>query len=159
MSHHTMAWATPELGRRRQVAAGASWLAEVPWRVLASLTFATYPGEREALAALRAWLRAVAQRLDVHVPYTYAAVLDGSAGAHFHVLLDVGRPLLRHERRWLESAWRVRHGFARVEPYKANAGAEGYVLRHPTWDRNVACPRAPRCRRAGGCIEAPGAWT
>jgi hypothetical protein len=141
------------------VAAGASWLASVPWRVFASLTFRTVPSEREALAALRAWLRVVALHFETHVPYAYAAALDGSAGEHFHVLLDMGRPLSRRERRWLEAAWRIRHGFARVGAYKPDAGAEGYLLRHPTWDRNVACPRPPRCRRARGCVEAPGSWT
>jgi hypothetical protein len=128
--------------------------------LVVSLTFATHPSQLAALAFLRSWLLAVATHLGVHVTYAYGAALEGSAGSHFHVLLASERTPTVDELRFIHSAWRSRHGFARVRRYKPAGGAEGYALRHPSWERGVLCPapRAPRCRRRRQCPEALRRW-
>jgi hypothetical protein len=154
--HHTTAWAARELGRERLRDAGAAWLARVPWRVGASLTFATLPTEGAALVFLRKWVCAIATAMKAHVTYAYGAALDGSAGSHFHVLLACDRQPTVAERRVMGSVWHARHGFARIRRYAPGRGAESYLLRHPSWDRGAVCPepRASSCRRGRQCPEA-----
>jgi hypothetical protein len=165
--HGAAEWASPELGRGRQISEAARMLRELgPWHVWATLTFRRVQSEDACWRAFRRWLRTLAKdTVGVHVRYALGAELQDRGVLHFHALLRYSdRPqawqISRDELRALETDWRMQgrgNGFARVGAYREGCDAESYLLLHAEWDANVACPRRPVCRRTV-CIEAPSGW-
>jgi hypothetical protein len=151
----------PDRARLAQAAGG--FLHDLaPWTWWATLTFESDVSHAAAMRAFKRWLRELARDVArVHVAVAWGYGLQGRGVLHFHVLLAPmagGLPLTAAACR---RAWRRAHrlaGHARMTRCDPAGGAAWYLAKHAEWDANVACPRRPRCRRARGCVEAPGAW-
>ena len=132
-----------------------------PWHWFATLTFRTEVTADAAHRAFRTWARGVASSAETHVTAAWAyEARDVRRVLHFHALLAPHENVNRIDVRSLSHAWQSYYdsGEATFSRVYSTEGAADYLAKHPAWDVNVACPRRPECRRAAGCVKAPGPW-
>jgi hypothetical protein len=133
-----------------------------PWDYWATLTFSEDVPLDSALAALKRWLRIVAKEMvNAHVPCAWAVETQKRGTWHLHILLAFPGSYHLFDIRRADRLWQALHplaGFTDFDEYDEEKGAPFYMAKVSEPDFNIACPRHPRCRRKGGCVEAPGAW-
>ena len=133
-----------------------------PWSWWVTLTFGDDVSEHAAARAFRDWCTALARRVvHDHVPVGWAWELQRRGLPAYHALIAV--PVeSRFSAALGDAYWKRTHraaGVTRIERYVRGRGAPWYVAAHRYWDVNVACPRAPVCRRPGrGCVVARVPW-
>lgn len=149
--------------RAQLVAEVGQWLDGLaPWSWWVTLTFKSEVSEASGLRALKKWFRVVAKKLvRAHVVIAWGYGKQSRGVMHFHCLLSPYQGANRFNASLADLAWKRSHyaaGHTRIERFIPEGGAAKYLADHEAWDANVACPRPPGCRRAHGCVKAPGAW-
>jgi hypothetical protein len=148
--------------RELQTAYGFFLGALAPWDYWVTLTFTEDVHETSALRALKKWMHVIAKEMvRAHVPFAWVMEPQQRGTWHFHVLLAFPDSFQDFHPRRADALWKALHpraGFTKFDLYDPVQGATFYIAKTGEPDFNVACPRRPKCRRARGCVEAPGAW-
>ena len=130
-----------------------------PWERFVTLTFSRDVCDAAAHLAFRRWARHVAcglYRSHVNIAWAYGPQARGTL--HFHALVAPAELAAAVTPAELAAAWHEGPDVT-AAAVTAAAGAADYLTRHPEWNLNVACDRRPCCRRAHGCVIAPGPWS
>ena len=135
-----------------------NWAEELAdWNLFVTLTFSGSISEKAGLRKFERLVRDLARDIDHHVHTVYSWGPQQREIIHLHALLGGGwgEPIFLRPAD-VKNRWRAGHSVVRV--FERGIGGGQYILGHRRWEVNVACPRHRRCRRSGGCVEAPGPW-